>query len=398
MQAAETASAQSETEFAALIDTIAADPQARAQLTDFLCEDLPIYRERSAKAVVRMRGWVLLALARAGVPEAALIFLIEELQSGVDPYLVAAAARALRACPRPSAALAPLVWRALNNVRYHDEPLSLTRYGEYALTSETSAVRELIATLAWLGAHARAILPELRALRHEGGLSRTLRLDLDRALQAISATDDETRMDSCCCPPQSDVTADTISRTRPDLSRTSAQGPENRRDPGPVDAVRFEDHAGATITFGAFFHGHPTIVVFFYTRCDNPLKCSLTVAKLAGIQKLLAADELAEKIHTAAITYDPAFDVPERLRVYGEDRGVRLDARHRMLRAPRDNKALRQYFGLGVNFIASLVNRHRIEAYILDSQGRIAVSFERLQFDEREVVARAIKVLRDAGR
>src|SRR5882724_13567016 len=131
MQAAETASAHSETEFAALIDTIAADPQARAQLTDFLREDLPIYRERSAKAVVRMRGWVLLALARAGVPEAALIFLIEELQSGVDPYLVAAAARALRACPRPSAALAPLVWRALNNVRYHDEPLSLTRYGEY---------------------------------------------------------------------------------------------------------------------------------------------------------------------------------------------------------------------------------------------------------------------------
>ena len=35
--------------------------------------------------------------------------------------------------------------------------------------------------------------------------------------------------------------------------------------------------------------GHPTIVVFFYTRCDNPLKCTLTITKLGQMQRALEA-------------------------------------------------------------------------------------------------------------
>ena len=66
-----------------------------------------------------------------------------------------------------------------------------------------------------------------------------------------------------------------------------------------------------------------------------------------------------------------------------------------MLRAVEDNDALREHFELGVNFIESLVNRHRIELYILDAQGRIAVSFERIHWDEEDVVARAAEVLEE---
>ena len=138
-------------------------------------------------------------------------------------------------------------------------------------------------------------------------------------------------------------------------------------------------------------------MVFFYTRCDNPLKCSLTVTKLARVQKLLKSQNLDEQIQTAAITYDPGFDLPERIRRYGEIRDVRLDAFHRMLRATNGIDSLRHYFKLGVNFIESLVNRHRIEAYILDSKGRIAASFERLHWDEQEVVDRAAEVLAEGN-
>ena len=119
-------------EFAALVDAIAADPDRREQLTELLREDHPLYDERGAATIVRMRGWVLLAMARAGVSDAALIFVLEELDTGVDPYLVAAAARALRSYPRPNAALAPFVMRALANIRYRDEPVSFENYGEYA--------------------------------------------------------------------------------------------------------------------------------------------------------------------------------------------------------------------------------------------------------------------------
>jgi protein SCO1/2 len=41
------------------------------------------------------------------------------------------------------------------------------------------------------------------------------------------------------------------------------------------------------------------------------------------------------------------------------------------------------------------VNRHRIEAYVLDREGRIAASFERVRWDEHEVVNRAVEVVHE---
>jgi cytochrome oxidase Cu insertion factor (SCO1/SenC/PrrC family) len=72
-----------------------------------------------------------------------------------------------------------------------------------------------------------------------------------------------------------------------------------------------------------------------------------------------------------------------------------MDTHHRMLRAADGMDALRSHFELGVNFTESLVNRHRIEAYILDAKGRIAASFERVHWDEQQVVARAIEALKE---
>ena len=101
MRPVATTDVQSEPQFAALVDELTADPGRCGQLTDLLRENHPIYHQRGAATIVRMRGWVLLAIARAGVSEASLIFLLEELDAGVDPYLVAAAARALRSYPGP---------------------------------------------------------------------------------------------------------------------------------------------------------------------------------------------------------------------------------------------------------------------------------------------------------
>ncbi len=388
MRPVATANAQSEPQFAALVDALTADPSRSGQLTDLLRENHPIYDQRGAATIVRMRGWVLLALARAGVSDAALIFVLEELDTGVDVYLVAAAARALRSYPNPTESLAPFVMRALTNIRYRDEPICFDHYGEYAVSSTgTSPIRELLATLAWLGPHARGVLPELEALRAESrGLSRKYRIDIERALQAIRRAGDvgEPGAHACCTPPAG-------------LGNTVSRPLDSRGGVETIEASVFEDHRGGRITFKEFFRGQPSIVVFFYTRCDNPMKCSLTVTKLARVQKLLAAKGLADRIHTAAISYDPAFDLPERLRVYGQDRGVVMNAHHRLLRATAGMDALCAHFGLGVNFIESLVNRHRIEAYILDAEGRIAVSFERIHWDEQQVVSRAIEVLEERG-
>jgi cytochrome oxidase Cu insertion factor (SCO1/SenC/PrrC family) len=389
MQTATTASVQSEAEFAALVDAIAGDGARREQLTDLMRENHPIYDGRGTATIVRMRGWILLALARAGISDTALIYVLEELDTGVDAYLVAAAARALRSYPRPTEALAPFVMRALANIRYRDEPVSFETYGEYAIApAGTSPVRELLVTLAWLGPQARCVQAELESLRAQSSrLSRNQRIDVERALQAIRGpvARDEPAMDSCC-------------GTTSDGMRSMSSWPSHLRcDTERIASVKLQDHEGALTTFKDFFEGQPSIVVFFYTRCDNPMKCSLTIAKLAQLQRMLEAKGLAERIHTAAITYDPAFDLPERLRVYGQDRGVRMDDSHRMLRVSDGYDLLRGYFALGVNFVESLVNRHRIEVYILDAEGRIANCFERLHWDEEQVVARTVEMLDACG-
>src|SRR5437868_4214157 len=88
-----------EEEIAAHVDSLAADPQRSCELAALLREDHPFYAQRGAAAVVRLRGWVLLARSRAAIADDTLLFILEELDTGLDPYLVAAAARALRSYP-----------------------------------------------------------------------------------------------------------------------------------------------------------------------------------------------------------------------------------------------------------------------------------------------------------
>ena len=353
-----------------------------AQLLDLLPEDNELYAQRGATTVVRMRGWVILTLARTTLPDAALPFLLEDLDTGVDPYLVAAAAFALRSHPTHNAAFAPFVVRAITNIRYRDERLSLETYGGFAIgTKGTTPVRELLATLTSLGPHARSVLPDLETLRTgPTALAKKYQPILQDVFNSIQAHS-ETSADCCQLP---DSVRDLFSWMRPTRSTSSS-----------IESTPLEDQNGNTLTFGEYFHGRPSIVVFFYTRCDNPLKCSLTITKLARIQKLLESKGLADQINTAGLTYDPGFDLPERLLNYGLHRGINFAPQHRLLRSPDGLNSLRKHFQLRVNFIESLVNRHRIELYILDAKGQTAGYFGRIQWNEQEVVDRVIEVLKE---
>src|SRR5262249_50211297 len=53
--------------------------EARAELLALMRESHPVYGERGAPAIVRMRGWVMLALERVGVTQDEVIPVLEAL-------------------------------------------------------------------------------------------------------------------------------------------------------------------------------------------------------------------------------------------------------------------------------------------------------------------------------
>lgn len=352
------------------MDEIARDPSGRHRLVPMLAERNALYARRSTNAVIRMRGYLLAAFAQAGLPEEALPFVLEELESGRDAYLVAAAARALRGLDRPRAQVAPYLLEAIRNITFADDAVSFDGYRtRWPLTGRTTAVEEIMATLLWLGDAARSELPALEALAEDrSGMSTGARETLETVLAGL-------REDGCCTGCHDDPL---------DLS-AAARSPGRPRD-ARVPETPMQDQDGRDLTFSAFFCGRPSVVVFFYTRCDNPNKCSLTITRLARLQEAIGRAGLAGRVHTAAITYDPDFDVPPRLRGYGLNRGVTFSDTDRFLRTTARFEELIDYFDLGVGFGPALVNRHRIELFLLDDRAGIVASRTRLQWDVEEVL------------
>jgi protein SCO1/2 len=156
--------------------------------------------------------------------------------------------------------------------------------------------------------------------------------------------------------------------------------------------ILVQDQDGLLERFEEFYRGRPSVLAFFYTRCDNPYKCSLTITRLAALQRVLDERGLAGGVRVTALTYDPEFDLPHRLKLYGEHRGMQFGENVRFLRAVSGFGRLRRRFDLRANYGASTVNRHQIEVHVLDEQARVRTSFTRLQWQVDDVV-RAVEEL-----
>lgn len=124
--------------------------------------------------------------------------------------------------------------------------------------------------------------------------------------------------------------------------------------------VHLEDQAGGESTMADLLAGRPTVLAFFYTRCMNPARCSLTITRLAGLAR--SGDESRNVV---AMTYDPGYDSPERMRRYGADRGFPFGERARLVRATKGWPDVRDMFRLRVGYGPVTVNEHARELYMV---------------------------------
>jgi protein SCO1/2 len=191
-------------------------------------------------------------------------------------------------------------------------------------------------------------------------------------MAALLAARDRSSLDRHCC---ADVA--TALPTEPQPIAASA---------GALSEVELENQDGVRARFADIFGGRPCLIAFFYTRCMNPDKCSRTISKLARVYDLVEQRLPGSAVTVAAISYDPAYDLPERLRRYGDDRGLRFGARCHLLRTTGAFAPIRAGLQLGVGYGSATVNRHRIELVLLDATGKVADSKVRRVWDENGVV------------
>lgn len=400
----------SEEQFAEWVDAIRTSLPCAEELVVYLPEQHSLYTGRSTKATMRMRGYILAAFEQVGLPDSALPYVLEELENGRDAYLVAAAAKALRGFATPMGELAPYLITAIHNIKYVDDALSFESYRpHWPVKNYTTALRELLRTLAWLGAEAESALAALQAWQdNDEELSRKIKNEIANVIHVIQSAK-ETEPARCCssmdsqsgtgaaydsCCSSVKLEALPVVAQRPEQASCCGDSTTNGEQQlaSDIAKIEMEDQEGRLLKYDNYFGSHPAIVTFFYTRCENPNKCSLTITKLAHLQELIAGEGLEGKIQTAAFTYDPGFDLPARLKEYGEARGVVFDEHNRFFRVRDGLDQLQSYFQLGVNYNGSIVNRHRTELFILDQTGNISRSMARLQWDP-QVVLDSVKTL-----
>ena len=369
---------------AAIIDDLRRE--RRHELLALLEETSPIYAGRSASDAERLRAYVLVSFAEGLPIEQVLPFALEQIVSGHDPFAVAAAAKALRNTTAPPDRIGVLLVEAIRRLKsrdsyvWHDEltitasrPPDRTMLMELAdtlldMVSKTETARIAAAPLgAMLDEEAAAFHPRVRGL-------------LERALWVARNTASE--------PPATGAaahTGQTCCGAGRALSPLSLPDRHVHKGIPPV-ALKLQDQDGSAFSFGDFFKGHVSAVVFFYTRCENPEKCSLTIANLAQLQRLVYRDPSLQNVRLAAFTYDAAFDTPERLKAYGRDRGVQFDRRTKLLRTIGPLDPVATFFELGVSFGETTVNLHRLELAVLGRDMEVIERVVRQKWQPEKVV------------
>jgi protein SCO1 len=106
-----------------------------------------------------------------------------------------------------------------------------------------------------------------------------------------------------------------VGQSRPDYKPTSIYHVPEPGDAVPDFTVRNQD--GRDLRFRQF-HGKELLITFIYTRCPMPNFCPLVTRNFANIEKQLATTPaLYAKTHLMSISFDPDYDTPERLKMYG---------------------------------------------------------------------------------
>lgn len=373
-----------EDEIGELLDKVRNGELSRGLLVNLLSERHAVYIERPSYQMNRIKGYALASFKEAGLTSSAINFVLDELQNGRNAYMVGGAARGLRGAKKPKAQYVNFLIQAICNLKYHDDSFDLTVFKpEWPLKKSSCGRLEIFKTLQWFRGYAKGAVPELRSfLNNSEDFTPDMREEIRKTVNAIE--EDKRELDLSCC----------------EVEGKGIQGIswlwKGMRNIGSVGNLRVQNEHGLTQPLEDIINQKPTVVAFFYTRCMNPNKCTLTINKIGWLQSELVQRGIEHKVNLnlLAFTYDPNYDTPAKMRAFGENRGIEFGSNAHVLRTrPEEFSVLSDFFQLGVNHVASTVNQHRLELFILNQNGRIETTYSRIQWELENVVSDLTKLI-----
>jgi protein SCO1/2 len=161
--------------------------------------------------------------------------------------------------------------------------------------------------------------------------------------------------------------------------------------------VAFRDHDGRAGVLRNVVD-RPSVITFFYTRCQNAKKCSMAVNRLGGLQRQLAKAGLDDDVRLLAISYEPQFDTPERIHRFATDRGFRVGdhALALQLDATRHQKLVEE-LQAPANYNAGWINTHGVELSLLDRHGRVVRKYHTMLWDNAQVIEDLKRLVAERG-
>ena len=378
---------RTEEDIGKVLDRIRKGELSRNLLFDFLSERNNVYLERPSYQVNRIKGYALASFLEVGLPDSAVNFILDELQNGRNAYIVGAAARGLRGAKQPKAHYVSFLIQAVYNLKYHDDSFDLSIFKpEWPLKNPSNGRLEIFKTLQYLKGYAKGAIPELKSfLNNREDFTSEMRDEIQKTIEIIEK--DQRELDLSCCEVESKSTSNISWLWK---------GLRNIRNIGNLSV---QNENGLTQPLEEAIGQKPTVVAFFYTRCMNPNKCTLTINKIGWLQSELTELGLEHKVNLLAFTYDPSYDTPAKMRAFGENRGIKFGSNTHVLRTrPEEFGIISDFFKLGVNHVASTVNQHRLELFILNQYGTIEATYTRLQWEVSNVVSDLVKLVESSSK
>jgi cytochrome oxidase Cu insertion factor (SCO1/SenC/PrrC family) len=258
-----------------------------------------------------VRGHILAGFERCGLPDSALPVVVDELRTSLSPVVLAGAARALRRLEAVEDEMRTLLTAAGERIEFRDEYVSLD-------TATCCGAKKV-----------------------------TARQELAVTIQRLPNT-----AKHCCSKgaARSATAPDKRFFIREDALRT-AEG---------------EDQSGQRFRLDQLLVGRTTLMAFFYTRCMNPNKCSLTITRLGRAAVHASEHSTYQALQVIAVTYDGEHDEPSRLLAYGSDRNYPFGDNVRMVRFVSGWNSFRHELDLQVGYGGLTVNNHARELFLID--------------------------------